>query len=151
MKKPASTRRLGPRLRSLREDRDLDVGQLAYKAGLHPSTIRKIEAGDRPNASGVLLVRLADALDTTTDYLLGRTDDPAPLLDPTGTSVRVRRYVAGILDVWRDLEDTAPDLLDEAVGLLTSQTELLLAARRASADADLQVRPDQHHAKEHDA
>ena len=131
-------RPLGPRLRSLREHRGLDVGQLAYKSGVHISTIHKIENNDRPNTSGVILARLADALGTTTDYLLGRTNDPAPLTNPAGTSVEVRRYVAEILDIWRDLERAAPDLLPRAVALLMSQTELLLAARGAEREEEPQ-------------
>ena len=88
----AQWRPLGPRLRSLREHRGLEVGQVAYKSGVHISTIHKIEADDRPNTSGVILARLADALDTSTDYLLGRTNDPSPLLHPPGVSPQVQTF-----------------------------------------------------------
>lgn len=135
-------RRIGPRVRSLREGRGLDVGQLAYKSGVHPSTIHKLEAGDRPNTSGIILGKLADALGTSVDYLLGRTNDPSPLLNPTGTSPEVRRYVAEVLAYWAELERVAPDLLPRAVSLLTSQTALLLAARSANRQPDTEPQPE---------
>jgi len=124
-------RRIGQRVKSLREERDLDVGQLSYKSKVSVSMIHRLEAGDRPNTSGVILARLADALDTSTDYLLGRTNDPSPLLHPPGVSPQVQTYVARALDIWTELEQVAPDLLQRAVTLLTSQTELLIAAREA--------------------
>ena len=138
-------RRIGQRVKSLREDRDLDVGQLAYKSGVSVSMIHRIEAGDRPNTSGVILARLADALDTSTDYLLGRTNDPSPLLHPPGVSPQVQTYVARALDIWTELEQVAPDLLQRAVTLLTSQTELLIAAREAMRRPEATPQPTEEH------
>jgi transcriptional regulator with XRE-family HTH domain len=122
---------IGARIQQLREELDLDVSQLAYKAGIHPSTIHKIEANDRPNTSAVILGRIAEALHTSVDYLVGRTNDPAPLSNPAGASPQVRRYVAEMLDIWSELEEVAPDLLDQAVLIVTSQTQLLIAAAEA--------------------
>lgn len=75
---------LGARIKSLREHRGLDVGQLAYKSGVSAGYIYKLESNERPNVSGVILADLARALGTTVDYLLGRTNDPRPT--PRSTS-----------------------------------------------------------------
>lgn len=59
------------RLRSAREYRGLSQGQLAEKSGLQPSAISHFETGTRkPSFDNLRL--LADTLDVTTDYLLGR-------------------------------------------------------------------------------
>lgn len=71
------------RLRAVREIRGLSQSELAEKAGLQPSAISHFEL-DRRSPSFDNLKRLANALTVTTDYLFGRTDDPAacgPLSD----------------------------------------------------------------------
>src|SRR5229473_1137936 len=62
------------RLRAARETRGLNQGELAARAGLQPSAISHFETGTR-KPSFDNLRRLADALDATTDYLLGRVSD----------------------------------------------------------------------------
>jgi len=51
---------------------------LAVYAGSSASYLSEIESGKRTNVGAEILTRLAEALDTTTDYLLGLTDDPRP-------------------------------------------------------------------------
>src|ERR1700741_2724011 len=59
------------RLRQAREYRGLTQGELAQKAGLQPSAVSHFETGVRkPSFDNLRL--LADTLDVTTDYLLGR-------------------------------------------------------------------------------
>jgi transcriptional regulator with XRE-family HTH domain len=59
------------RLRRAREYRGWSQGQLADKAKLQPSAISHFETGARkPSFDNLRL--LADTLDVTTDYLLGR-------------------------------------------------------------------------------
>jgi len=62
------------RLRSAREYRGLNQGELAQKAGMQPSAISHFETGTRKPSFDNLRI-LADALDVTTDYLLGRVED----------------------------------------------------------------------------
>lgn len=64
------------RLRAARDLRELSQSQLAVRARLQPSWISHFETGTR-KPSFDNLRRLADALNVTTDYLLGRVDDPA--------------------------------------------------------------------------
>lgn len=66
------------RLRAAREKRDLNQGELAKRAGLQGSAISHFETGAR-KPSFDNLRRLADALDVTTDYLLGRVTDTEAL------------------------------------------------------------------------
>jgi transcriptional regulator with XRE-family HTH domain len=63
------------RLRAAREHRKMSQGELAERAGLQPSAISHFETGGR-SPSFDNLKRLADALNVTTDYLLGRVDEP---------------------------------------------------------------------------
>jgi transcriptional regulator with XRE-family HTH domain len=65
------------RLRNARENiREWSQSQLAERASMPPSSIAHFETGKRKPSFDTLR-RLANALDVTTDYLLGRVDDPA--------------------------------------------------------------------------
>jgi transcriptional regulator with XRE-family HTH domain len=64
------------RLRSAREMRKLTQIELGAKANLPSTSIAHFEAGSR-KPSFDNLRKLAEALEFTTDYLLGRTDDPS--------------------------------------------------------------------------
>jgi transcriptional regulator with XRE-family HTH domain len=61
------------RLKAARELRKMSQGDLATKSGLQPSAISHFETGNR-SPSFENLKRLADALNVTTDYLLGREE-----------------------------------------------------------------------------
>lgn len=62
---------VGTRIRTLREARGYSPDELAEHCACTGSAIRALEAG-RSIPGGRLLSRLADALLTSTDYLLGR-------------------------------------------------------------------------------
>lgn len=68
------------RLKKARELRGLDQSSLAEKAGMPASSISHFEAGSRKPSFDTLR-RLAHALAVTTDYLLGRVDDPAGIAE----------------------------------------------------------------------
>ena len=65
------------RLRTARETRGLNRQALAEKVSVHPNRISDFESGRR-NPSVDTLKALADRLDVTSDFLLGRTGDMAP-------------------------------------------------------------------------
>lgn len=65
------------RIRESREDRDLSQQALAEYLNVHQTTYSDYELG-RLNMPIRVLCRLADYYGVSTDYLLGRTDDPAP-------------------------------------------------------------------------
>lgn len=64
------------RLRAARELRGWNQSDLASRAGMPPSSIAHFESGSRKPSFDTLR-RLANALEVTTDYLLGRVDEPA--------------------------------------------------------------------------
>src|SRR6266403_349668 len=63
------------RLKAARDLRKWSQGDLAAAAGMPPSSIAHFETGSRKPSFDTLR-RLANALEVTTDYLLGRVDDP---------------------------------------------------------------------------
>jgi transcriptional regulator with XRE-family HTH domain len=71
---------IGKRIKELREQLGLTQEELAEKVGVTRSALANYESGLR-EPKGDILVRFARALDTTTDYLLGkvgRTNNPKP-------------------------------------------------------------------------
>ena len=69
---------IGTRIVTLRERADITQTSLALTVGVTKSTMSKYENNiSCPNAE--LTGRLADALETTADYLIGRTSDSSPL------------------------------------------------------------------------
>ena len=64
------------RLKAARDLRGWSQLDLAHRAGMPPSSIAHFETGSRKPSFDTLR-RLTNALEVTTDYLLGRTDDPA--------------------------------------------------------------------------
>lgn len=62
-----------PRIRSLREDKDLTQKQVAQMLGMSQTGYSKYETGENDIPSHIL-IKLADFYGTTTDYILGRVD-----------------------------------------------------------------------------
>ena len=65
------------RLRDLREDHDKTQQHIADILNMHRSVYRRYESGERETPAWVV-VKLADYYKVSTDYLLGRTDEPTP-------------------------------------------------------------------------
>lgn len=65
------------RLREIRESKGLSQGELAKMAGLKPASISHFETGQR-SPSFANLRKLADALSTTIDFLMGRDEIQRP-------------------------------------------------------------------------
>ena len=61
------------RIRDLREDRDLTQKEIAQMLGMSQTGYSKYETGENDIPTAVL-IKLADFYQTSTDYLLGRTD-----------------------------------------------------------------------------
>jgi transcriptional regulator with XRE-family HTH domain len=61
---------IGERLRTLRQKRGLGLRELARRVGVTPSLLSQMERGS-VNPSVVTLFRLAESLNTTTDYFFG--------------------------------------------------------------------------------
>lgn len=97
------------RLRSAREYHGLTQGELAERAGLQPSAISHFETGTRkPSFDNLRL--LADTLDVTTDYLLGRVSEFKEL---AGSDKLHRHYNA--------LQENDRKFADDLITLLASK------------------------------
>ncbi len=66
-----------PRLKDLREDRDLTQKEVAHYLKIDQRVYSTYETGIREIPCHHL-ISLADFYDTSTDYILGRTNNPAP-------------------------------------------------------------------------
>ena len=69
----------GDRLRDLRLHYNYTHEELAEMLNLGVAQIWRYEAG-KTDPSGAILSRIASVFNTSTDYLLGLTDDPDPSL-----------------------------------------------------------------------
>ena len=97
------------RLRRAREYRGLTQSELAEQAGLQPSAISHFETGARkPSFDNLRL--LADTLDITTDYLLGRV---AEFKELAGADKLHRHY--------SELHETDRKFADELITHLASK------------------------------
>lgn len=66
------------RIRELREDHDLTQVELAQMLGMKQPQYFRYEQGYRDLPTDIL-IRLADYYNTSTDYILGRTDNRCPI------------------------------------------------------------------------
>lgn len=64
------------RLSDLRIDRDLKQKEVAAILNMRPEVYRRYEKGIREIPAWAL-IKLADYYQTSTDYILGRTDNPS--------------------------------------------------------------------------
>lgn len=65
------------RIYELREDNDITQKSVAEYLGMQPNVYRRYEKGNRAIPVEAV-IKLADYYRVSTDYLLGRTDDPTP-------------------------------------------------------------------------
>ena len=69
---------IGNRIRTARNLRSITADALAEKIGLAVVTLRHIETGAN-KTSLLTLMKIADALDVSIDYLLGRVSSPVEM------------------------------------------------------------------------
>ena len=96
------------RLRAARDKRNLSQGHLANRAGLQASAISHFETGTR-KPSFDNLRRLADALDVTTDYLVGRVTDVEALAGADKLYRHLDRLTANDRDIAEDFLEMLAD------------------------------------------
>ena len=66
-----------PRIRDLREDKDLTQTKLAKLIGMSQTGYSKYETGENDIPNNIL-IKLAQLHETSVDYLLGLTDEKKP-------------------------------------------------------------------------
>lgn len=69
-----------PRLRDLREDKDLTQSELVEILGMHKTTYTNYEQGKR-DIPFSLAIRLAQFYNVSLDYIAGLITEPLPLSD----------------------------------------------------------------------
>ena len=66
---------IGKRIRAFRKSRHMTLEEMARILCKNKSTLSKYETGENDIPTQIL-IKLAEYYNTTTDYLLGRTDEP---------------------------------------------------------------------------
>lgn len=132
---------LSKRLKAMRMKRGLTQRQMATKLNISPSSIALYETGGR-NPDPDMLKRLADFLGCSTDYLLGRTDNPDPhAYDEEDAEVAFQRVIEAFKRKPRSKEYTMEKVeefmqvvLPDLAGKEISQEEynILFAAIKAT-------------------
>ena len=91
------------RLRAARDLRELSQSELAARAGLQQAAVSHYESGSR-RPSLANLRKLGEALEVTTDYLLGRCRDPgSPPSTDEPLLLDFQRLTASDREIARDL------------------------------------------------
>lgn len=70
--------KLGKKIKMLRNELNLTLEDVGKEVGVGKSTVRKWESGEIANMRVDKIARLAKALHTTPDYLMGWEDGDAP-------------------------------------------------------------------------
>lgn len=83
------------RLRELRLKNNHTYASLAEALDINMRQIVRYEAGESDPSSDVV-TRMADALHVSTDYLLGRTNDPTPPAHATGLTAHEQAILAAL-------------------------------------------------------
>ncbi|HQE98596.1 MAG TPA: helix-turn-helix transcriptional regulator [Anaerolineae bacterium] len=65
----------GERVRALRHTRGISADRLARATELSVRHVYRLENNERPNIWGTTIARIAQALQTSCDYLMGLTDN----------------------------------------------------------------------------
>jgi transcriptional regulator with XRE-family HTH domain len=102
---------VGDRIRKLRQDKRLTLDQLSERTGISKGFLSDAENGNR-NVSSQNLLKIANELNASLDYLLRGTDTAPPNPEP--------------LSIPPELSEAAREL-----DLSFTQTEALLAAHRS--------------------
>ena len=120
----------GSRIRAMREYRELTQGQLAYKAQTTVTQISRLENDERPGAQAIIVARIAAALGTTVDYLIGLTDDSGiPPLVGNGLSPAVEVKKQRLVELLAGLPEPAQHRIIDAVLMLIDLEDHLDSAQ----------------------
>lgn len=71
----------GQRMRSRRKELGISAEKVAERLGVSPATVYRYENGDIEKMPAFLLAPIASALKTSEAYLMGWSDDPAPVVE----------------------------------------------------------------------
>ena len=123
---------IGSRIKAMREFRGLTQGQLSYKAETTVTQISRLENDERPGAQAAIVARIAGALGTTVDYLVGLTDDPGIPEQANNSSPESRALGEELQQIWTEIEQVDPEAARELRRIAIVQAEAFRAAVRAA-------------------
>lgn len=110
------------RLRELREERGLNMSQVARAVGLKYTTYISYEKGERePNSEW--LIKLAQFFDVSIDYLIGFSDIKKPATNSDGTDGK-----------YEEIKDVLFQLNQQNSELLKEQALVLLRHQKSPGD-----------------
>ncbi|MBO1005647.1 helix-turn-helix domain-containing protein [Pseudogracilibacillus auburnensis] len=124
-------KKVGQIIVNLRENRNWSQRELARRVGLNASVMNRIESGERP-VKDFELDTIASVLDTTTDYLLGRTDNPNPPNSEFNPMDEINRLIkdydidqSGFFDIekWKAMGPEEIKQLEEYFEFITSRAK----------------------------
>ncbi len=78
---------LGARIRRTRLRYGMSQAELSRRIGVSLTTMNKIEAGETPDPRASRIKAIADVLRVSTDFLLGRKDDPENEVEPADVAM----------------------------------------------------------------
>lgn len=120
------------KLKALRNERQLTQNELSVKTGLSHGCIAMLEVGKRA-PTGSTLILLADALECSVDYLLGREDDFGNIT-VQGTAPHLSAEETEIVQVYRklpaDLQRRATAYMRNLGELASAEIETKQATRK---------------------
>ena len=113
---------IGERIVFLREERDMSQKNLAYTIGIAPTSLSRYENNlYEPKAE--ILNRLASALDTTSDFLIGLTDIYEKPADAPKRIAGLTADEQHLLSRYRKLNDLNQERVKERVETLLDLQE----------------------------
>lgn len=93
----------GERIREKREERGMNQDEVGAWFKMQKSTVSQWESGRLPHAT--IIAELAQRFNTTTDYLLGRTDDPITPADAIASAIADDKELSEFWSELRKRED----------------------------------------------
>lgn len=115
--------------KKLRKSRGLSQKALGDRLGLGQGTISQWEVG-RTMPDLQTVIELADFYGVTTDYLLGRTDNPLSIVPRDTPYIEVTPFEKTILETYRSLSEIEQTVVCRSLGL-THPAEQRVKANRA--------------------
>jgi transcriptional regulator with XRE-family HTH domain len=111
---------VGQRIYALRQEKGLTLVDFAQRAGLDQGGLCRIEKGESTEPRLPTMIKIADALNTSLDYLSGRVD-----AEPSGVGqIHVDKVARDLFDAYTLLlPDNQLDLVRYAHYLRTGQKE----------------------------
>ena len=105
---------LGKRISNIRKELNLNQKELAEKCGITEATLSRYE-NDLREPKSEAIVKIANALNVTTDYLLGRTDERHSKRERFQGVTTISAHRIGNIE---QLPDEALDQLDDYIEML---------------------------------